>query len=610
MAKNQAPEIVSDGGWIAALKVLPENSLTVTTVVAKDANKDKLIYSISGTDAGLFNINPATGLVNFKLKPDFEAPSDAGHKNLYHINVSASDGKAVDTQAVLVAILNVNEVPTITSNGGGNSASIVVNENAAFVTTVHATDEDNPALKYSIVGGADAGKFGIDASSGAMRFLSAPDFEQPFDQNRNNVYEVVVAASDGKLKDTQALAIAVVDLPEQVVPGPGNDMLQGSDDYNYFDISAGGDDTVIGLGEYDFILGGAAFNPGDRIDGGDDTDLLQLTGDYSAGMLIGRDTLRNVEYIDPQGAYDYNFTFKDDFLADGQHVEIRGAGVAASNSMVINAAAETNVFASYSIWGGAGNDFLTGGAGSDQFHLGSGGKDTVRGGGGSDLIEARASFTADDDIDGGPGNNGLSLSGDYSNGVVLGPGNFKNMSYIIFESEAKYSVSTTDGILGPNQVLEVYAGFLGSSSSLIWDGSAETDASASFNITGGAGMDVLIGGAGNDSFQPGGGSDRMTGGAGRDTFEIHQIAEQDIIMDFTAGAGGDVLRIGWLLNSFNPATSSDFVRLTEAGADTILSTDRDGKGSDYQFQDAVRLVGVTGLDVETLIAEGNLVTVP
>ena len=57
----------------------------------------------------------------------------------------------------------------ITSDGGGATASVNVAENATAVTTVTATDPDAGAtLTYSIVGGADAAKFAVDASTGAL----------------------------------------------------------------------------------------------------------------------------------------------------------------------------------------------------------------------------------------------------------------------------------------------------------------------------------------------------------------------------------------------------------------------------------------------------------
>ena len=68
----------------------------------------------------------------------------------------------------------LRHAPVITSNGAG--ASVNVAENATAVTTVTATDLDaGSTLTYSIVGGADAAKFTVDANTGALSFVSAPD---------------------------------------------------------------------------------------------------------------------------------------------------------------------------------------------------------------------------------------------------------------------------------------------------------------------------------------------------------------------------------------------------------------------------------------------------
>ena len=67
------------------------------------------------------------------------------------------------------------------------------------VTTVTATDGDFDALTYAIIGGADAARFQINASTGALSFIAAPDFEAPTDADHNNSYIVQVRASDGGL---------------------------------------------------------------------------------------------------------------------------------------------------------------------------------------------------------------------------------------------------------------------------------------------------------------------------------------------------------------------------------------------------------------------------
>ena len=105
--------------------------------------------------------------------------------------------------------------PTITSNGAGASAAISISENATAVTTVTATDANSGTmLTYSIIGGADASKFTINASTGVLAFVSAPNFEAPTDAGANNVYDVQIQVSDGELTDTQTIAVTVTNQNE------------------------------------------------------------------------------------------------------------------------------------------------------------------------------------------------------------------------------------------------------------------------------------------------------------------------------------------------------------------------------------------------------------
>ena len=113
-----------------------------------------------------------------------------------------------------------NVAPTITSNGGGDAAAVSIVENTTAVTTVTATDPDvGQTLSYSIIGGADASKFTIGSSTGALSFVTAPNFELPTDAGGNNVYDVIVQASDGHGGiDSQAIAVTVTDVFENSPP--------------------------------------------------------------------------------------------------------------------------------------------------------------------------------------------------------------------------------------------------------------------------------------------------------------------------------------------------------------------------------------------------------
>ena len=73
-------------------------------------------------------------------------------------------------------------------------------------------DEVNPAspISYSI-SGDDAGLFTIDMTTGALSFITAPNFEVPTDLNPDNNYQVSVTVTNGFGNYSQALTIQVID---------------------------------------------------------------------------------------------------------------------------------------------------------------------------------------------------------------------------------------------------------------------------------------------------------------------------------------------------------------------------------------------------------------
>lgn len=246
--QNEAPAISSNGGGNSASILITENTTAVTTVTAIDADAGTLSYSIAGgVDASRFIINAVTGALSFVTAPNFDAPTDSGANNVYDVAVQVSDGSGgVDVQNLAITVTNQNEAPVITSNGGGSTATILLAENITAVTTVRATDPDAQAVTYSIVGGADAARFAINSSSGLLSFTRAADFERPNDVGRNNVYDVVVQASDGSggLIDTQSLAVQITNISENAA----NKFDKGRGNYQVVADITGANKTVVDVG--------------------------------------------------------------------------------------------------------------------------------------------------------------------------------------------------------------------------------------------------------------------------------------------------------------------------------------------------------------------------
>ena len=210
---DEVPRFTSPA--LAATLSVPENQIAVTRVAAADADlpAQSLSFAIAGgADAVHFSIDSNTGDLQFIQAPDHERPQDLDGDNVYHVDLRVTDGSLSSTHSVIVAVLPENDnTPKITSSSGSAQAVLEVQEGDRAVVTLTATDADRPApaLTYSVVGGADAARFVVDAASGALRFVDAPRAINPRDADRNNVYEVVVQASDGTLLVQQALRVQV-----------------------------------------------------------------------------------------------------------------------------------------------------------------------------------------------------------------------------------------------------------------------------------------------------------------------------------------------------------------------------------------------------------------
>ena len=132
---------------------------------------------------------------------------------MYNIAVVASDGDNEGTLAVTVTVTDVNEGPEITG-----ARSLGFDENTAtdrVLAAYTATDPEDPTAEVArwSVTGRDGGDFSINGG-GELSFRNPPDFERPADSGRDNVYEVTVRASDGRVHGTLEVTVTVTAVDE------------------------------------------------------------------------------------------------------------------------------------------------------------------------------------------------------------------------------------------------------------------------------------------------------------------------------------------------------------------------------------------------------------
>ena len=150
-------------------------------------------WSTSGTDGGDFVMNEQ-GELRFRYVPDYERPADSNRDNEYNFSVRASDGRYYGYHEVTVTVTPVNEPPTITTTSVSATGLRQSENRTTRLYSYRATDPEGSAITWSVGGAAE--RFFTINERGEFSFneTSPPDYEQPGDSGRDNVYDLTVQA--------------------------------------------------------------------------------------------------------------------------------------------------------------------------------------------------------------------------------------------------------------------------------------------------------------------------------------------------------------------------------------------------------------------------------
>ena len=219
--ENEAPEFTSNSKSRTSFTYTENSTHALYTYQAADPEGGTITWSVSGTDGGDFDIGES-GALSFANVPDFEAPVDADRNNEYLVTVQArDDGFNFARLEVTVNVTNSTgtEEPTITTT---SRPALTYQENGTgAVYTYSANDPQRGIITWSVAG-TDAHAFTITSDSrgrGVLTFTDPPDFENPTDSNRDNLYEIAVVATDEqRLTDNFDVTVTVTNHAESVEP--------------------------------------------------------------------------------------------------------------------------------------------------------------------------------------------------------------------------------------------------------------------------------------------------------------------------------------------------------------------------------------------------------
>ena len=534
-----------------------------------------------------------------------------------------SDPYIYEYAPIQYTLVTANTAPVLLS-----PKTFTIFENTSTVADLAVSDDassEGNGISYAIVGGLDASRFAIDQGTGVLSFVVPPDYEQPSDSNRDNVYLVTVAISDAiGAANSYALSITVSDANE--APSAP--------------VSAAGL-TVAADAWAGATVGYVKATDPDRGSVLTYALLDTLGGAFAIDPTTGRVFLSNAASLQGQGGMLSLAVSATDAGGLSANAMVPVVVTAATGNNFIGTAgddvAQSLVGLAWYADGGLGNDRLTGSSMADTI-LGGWGDDWLDGGAGPDILDGGPGFdtvsyaaspaavqvnlttglgaggyaqgdqlsgiekligsafpdtligdAGDNTLNGGAGDDVLDGMGgvdtvDYSDALAAVTVSLLLTTAQDTKGAGKDTIKNVENITGSafNDILT------GNALANVLDGGLGND-----TLNGGLGNDILIGGPGNDILYGGAdddqlfggagadrldggtGADWMAGGADNDTYYVDNIGD---VVDETNGAGGDAGGVDVVISSVSYALTglAAYVEnLTLSGTAAINGTGND-----------------------------------
>ena len=286
-------------------------------VGAVDPDDNSLTYTLTGVSDDILDIDPSTGQLFRKTALDYETTDQ------YRVTVHVSDNRhrsgvpdpAVDDSVdVVIDVLDENDPPsiqgresfTVTENVEGKVEEYVGMDREGDQMTIAFVGPDIGLFSHGDDGDIDNG----EEEDGELRFVTPPDFENPTDSDRDNVYEVLVSISDG-IRSSRELMVKITVTDQEEPP-----IVTGPTDLDFPEDSVGTVGTYVGVDPE---------KPEDPVEfdvGGDDGELFKIN---ESGQLTfkQRPNYEDVDDHNEDDVYEVSVLASDAFGSGSLDVLVR-----------------------------------------------------------------------------------------------------------------------------------------------------------------------------------------------------------------------------------------------------------------------------------------------
>jgi hypothetical protein len=191
---NEAPTALVYSGVVSQFDETDDTSaaIKVGSFVITDDALGTNVVTLTGADAGLFNVVGTDIFLNAGATLDFEA------NPTLDVTINVKDGAfPVLTKSFSIGVNDI--APALQAS----QTLTAINENSNFVFNVVDPTGDTTSVTYGVSTDKDGALFTVD-SAGNLSFISPPNFENPPDGGGDNTYVVNVTATTSRVSRKSA----------------------------------------------------------------------------------------------------------------------------------------------------------------------------------------------------------------------------------------------------------------------------------------------------------------------------------------------------------------------------------------------------------------------